>query len=136
MYCMHYNNIHSKQQQDWWQKKWMWQWQESFNYVKPVLWEKPGKQKYLRLSINIKSSLRTVFIDISSPTAISLGSRKHWLLIVDDCTNYALSYFLKENSALPDKVNKLIKTWRQNVVFKWKRFVWWCSWESFIGGTM
>ena len=49
------------------------------------------------------------FIDLSSLTAKSLGDRKHWLLIVDDCTAYTWSYFLKEKSELPDKVNELVK---------------------------
>ena len=40
-----------------------------------------------------------LLIDISSPTAISLDARKLWLLIVDDCTDYAWSYILNKKVA-------------------------------------
>ena len=78
----------------------------------PVLWKKPRKQMFPRPSINDQIFLEQLLIDISSPTRISLGSRKHWLLIVDDCVYYAWSYFLKEKSELPEKGNKLIKEWK------------------------
>ncbi len=50
-----------------------------------------------------------LFIDISSPSTKSMGGKQHWLLIVDDCTDYCWSYFLKEKSDLKDHVIELIK---------------------------
>ncbi len=32
-----------------------------------------------------------LFIDISSPSTKSMGGKQHWLLIVDDCTDYCWS---------------------------------------------
>ncbi len=37
-----------------------------------------------------------------------MGSRKHWLLVADDCTNYCWSYFLKEKIDLKSHVIELI----------------------------
>ena len=43
-----------------------------------------------------------LFIDINSPSTASLGGKKYWLLIVENNTDYALSYFLPEKSELKD----------------------------------
>ena len=34
-----------------------------------------------------------LFIDISSPYTISMGSKKHWLQVLEDSTDHAWSYF-------------------------------------------
>ena len=39
-----------------------------------------------------------IFIDISSMMHPSAGGRKHWLLIVDEATDYAHSTVLKQKS--------------------------------------
>ena len=69
-----------------------------------MLWE----SQEVNILKTIKQSVlprEWLFINISSPTARSLGSRKHWLLTVDDCDNVH-GIFL---SKLPDKANKLKK---------------------------
>ena len=48
-------------------------------------------------------------IDISSPTAKSLGGKCHWLLVLDDCKDLIWSYFLKEKFDLQHEVICLIK---------------------------
>ena len=52
-------------------------------------------------------------IDISSPSTKSIGGKCHWLLVVDDCTNYAWSFFLKQRSEIKDIVIALIKELKQ-----------------------
>ena len=39
-----------------------------------------------------------VFIDISSFKQVSRGGNKHWLIIVDEFSDYAHSFFLKKKS--------------------------------------
>ena len=48
-----------------------------------------------------------LFMDVTLPMAVSLEGKKHWLLVVDDCSNYAWRYFLKKKSEFPIK-NKWI----------------------------
>lgn len=50
-----------------------------------------------------------LFIDISSPNTPSLGGKTHWLLIVDDCTGYTWSYFLRQKRDLPKTALKHIR---------------------------
>ena len=50
-----------------------------------------------------------LFFDISSIKAKSYGGAKFWLLVVDDKTDYAWSYFLKNKSDTPHKITNLIK---------------------------
>ena len=38
------------------------------------------------------------FFDISTPFTPTLGSKHHWLLVIDDCSDYLWSFFLKEKS--------------------------------------
>ena len=70
-----------------------------------------AKKRSVSKTANTQSNLpgEQLFIDVSLPVAISLVGRKHWLLIVDDFTNYTLCYFRKEKVKQPDKGNKFIK---------------------------
>lgn len=52
-------------------------------------------------------------IDISSPSTKSIGGKCHWLLVVDDCTDYAWSFFLKKKSETKDIMIALIKELKQ-----------------------
>ena len=52
---------------------------------------------------------KKLFIDISSPSAKSVGIKYHWLLVLSDCSDNAWSYFLKEKSYLKLNVLALIK---------------------------
>ena len=52
------------------------------------------------------------FIDIISPSTTRMGSRKPWLLVVEDSTHYAWSYFLKEKLELKDGMLELLKDFR------------------------
>ena len=62
-----------------------------------------------------------LFIDISSPTATSLGGKKYWLLMVNDHTDYMEFFFKKKVSCLTKSTNQW-NCWRQNITFKFKRF--------------
>ena len=62
-----------------------------------------------------------LFIEISLPTATSLGGKKYWLLIFDDFTDNT-ELFLKEKSELPYKVNKLMKELKVNYNIQVKTF--------------
>ena len=35
-----------------------------------------------------------LFFDISSPSSLTFGGKCHWLLVIDDCSNYCWSFFL------------------------------------------
>ncbi len=50
-----------------------------------------------------------LFFDISSIKSRSFGGTKFWLLIVDDATGFAFSYFLKKKSETAGKITSLIK---------------------------
>ena len=50
-----------------------------------------------------------LYIDISSIATESFGGSKFWTLIVDDCTNFCWSYFLKKKSDLKEQVTNLIQ---------------------------
>ena len=50
-----------------------------------------------------KNPGESIFIDISSMMYPSAGGKKHWLLIVDEATDYTHSFFLK-------KISDMIKT--------------------------
>eukprot|EP00970_Alexandrium_tamarense_P003304 scaffold525_cov112-Alexandrium_tamarense.AAC.1 len=52
-------------------------------------------------------------IDISSPSTKSIGGKCHWLLVVDDCTDYAWSFFLNKKSETNDIMIALIKELKQ-----------------------
>ena len=45
-----------------------------------------------------------LFFDISSIKSKSFGGAKFWLLIVDDATGFAFSYFLKKKSETAGKI--------------------------------
>ena len=50
-----------------------------------------------------------LFFDISLPSPPTFGSKKHWLLIMEDSIDFALTYFLKEKSELKKMMLSLIK---------------------------
>ena len=50
-----------------------------------------------------------IFIDISSPTKKSVGGSKHWLLVLDDCTDMPFSFFISEKDLLEVKLIPWIK---------------------------
>jgi hypothetical protein len=65
----------------------------------PVKWaSKPGGQ---------------MCIDISWPSTRSIGGKYHWLFVVDDCTDYAWIFFLKQKSETKDMMIALIKELKQ-----------------------
>ena len=41
-----------------------------------------------------------LFFNISFPSNPTFGSKKHWLLAIDDSSDYAMSFFLKKKSNL------------------------------------
>ena len=50
-----------------------------------------------------------LFFNISSPSTHAFGSKKHWLLDIDDSSNFIRSFFLKEKSDLVYIILGLIK---------------------------
>ena len=46
---------------------------------------------------------------MSSPSTPIFGDKKHWLLVVEDITKYAWSFFLKEKSDLSGVLMSLVK---------------------------
>ena len=50
-----------------------------------------------------------LFFDVSSPSTPTFGGKKHWLLVMEESSNYAWSFFLKEKSNLEDVMLGLIK---------------------------
>ena len=62
-----------------------------------------------------KEPWRRIFIDISSMIHPSPGGKKHWLLIVDEATDYTHSFFLKKKH---DLVETMI-IWIKNLFMKY-----------------
>ena len=50
-----------------------------------------------------------LFFDISTCSTPTFEGKKHWLLVMDDSSNYALSFFLKEKSDLAGIMLGLVK---------------------------
>ena len=50
-----------------------------------------------------------LFFDISSPSTPTFGSMKHWLLVIDNNSDFIWSFFLKEKSDLVNIMICLIK---------------------------
>ena len=55
-----------------------------------------------------------VFIDISSFKQVSRGGNKHWLIVVDEFSDYTHSFFLKKKS---DQLN-ILPTWIKDIAKK------------------
>jgi len=76
-----------------------------------------GKAKAKKISkVQVKRASKPgsrLCIDISSPSTKSIGGKSHWLLVVDDCTDYAWSFFLKQKSETKDIMIALIKELKQ-----------------------
>lgn len=53
--------------------------------------------------------MERVYVDISSFTTSSSGGKKHWVLIVDDCTDMKWSYFIKRKEDLPETFMTFLK---------------------------
>ena len=62
-----------------------------------------------------KTSGERLCFDVSSIKAKSFGGSKFCLLIVDDATGFAWSYFLKKKSEVPEKVVHLIKHLKKKI---------------------
>ena len=55
-----------------------------------------------------------VFIDISSFKQVSRGGNKHWLIVVDEFSDYTHSFFLKKKS---DQI-KILPMWIKGIAKK------------------
>ena len=62
--------------------------------------KKAGVSKMLVERSKIKG--KRFFIDISPLPRVNMGGKEHWILVLDDNTNHAWSYFFKEKSELKD----------------------------------
>ena len=49
-----------------------------------------------------------LFFVISSPSTPTFDGKHHWLLVIDDCSNWSWSFFLKEKSDLVETMLGLI----------------------------
>ena len=78
-----------------------------------VMW-KQYKKKSIYARSRVELFLDTVFIDISSFEQVSRGGNKHWLIIVDEFSDYAHSFFLKKKS---DQI-KILPIWIKGIARK------------------
>ena len=49
-----------------------------------------------------------LFFNISSPSTLTFGRKCHWLLFINDCSDYCWSFFLKEKSDLAQTMSGLV----------------------------
>ena len=71
---------------------------------------KAKQQSVRKMAVVLSKFLgEKLFFDISSPLTPIYGGKKHWLLVVDDSSNYNWSFFQKEKSDLADVMLGLIK---------------------------
>ena len=70
-----------------------------------------ARQSNLNKTTDVRSKVKgeRLCIDISYTGKTSLGGSVYWILIMDDCTDYLWSYFLKEKSETSIYVIRLIK---------------------------
>ena len=59
-----------------------------------------------------------LFFNISSPTTLTFGGKCHWLLVIDNCSDYIWSFFLKEKSNLAEKMLGLVKNLKIKFILK------------------
>ena len=74
--------------------------------------DKPTYQKFKNQQA--KSAGERLFIDITSMIHLSAGGKKHWLLFVDEATDYTHSFFLKKKSDLVETMILWIKNLLMN----------------------
>ena len=97
------------------------------NHVKILHLAKPNNEKSAnRLLMGQFFFEERLFFDISSPSTPTFGSKKHWLLVVDDSSDYIWSFFLKEKSDLADMMISLIK----NLKNKYNMQVQYLCWKN------
>ena len=77
-------------------------------HVNIVQDEKSDNQTYQK-SPKVSKQRTLEFIDISSMTYPSAGGKKHWLLIVDEATDYAHSLFLKKKNDMIETMLMWVK---------------------------
>ena len=58
---------------------------------------------------SIKNFGKKAFFDINSPLTPVIGDKKHWLLFIEDSSNYSWSFLLEENSDLAGVMLGLIE---------------------------
>ena len=59
-----------------------------------------------------------LFFDISSPSTPTFGGNHHWLLVINDCSNYCWSFFLCEKSDLIQTTSVLINNLKTKFNFQ------------------
>ena len=59
-----------------------------------------------------------LFFNISSLSTPTFGSKKHWLHVIDDSSNYVWSFFLKEKSDIADIMFGLIKNLKNKYIMQ------------------
>ena len=73
---------------------------------------------------------KRLFIDFSSPSTVNMGSKKHWMLVLQDSTNHTWSYFLKQKSELVDMMIVLLKDLKMDNTGEIESFERWCKQEE------
>ena len=59
-----------------------------------------------------------LFFDISSPSTLTFGGKKHWPIVMEDSNDYAWSCFLKEKSDLAAVMSGLTKKLKNKYVMQ------------------
>ena len=60
-----------------------------------------------------------LFFDISFPSPPTFGGKKHWLLVIEDSSNYTWSIFLKEKSDLAFVMLGFINILKINIIYRY-----------------
>eukprot|EP01083_Nonionella_stella_P004795 13981_1 len=82
----------------------------TFTQCKECVLSKAKQKKVSKDSVErSKTPGGRLFIDISSPKTKSIGGSKHWLLVVDDCSDNTFSFFLKKKSDQYDVLIGFVK---------------------------
>ena len=83
-----------------------------------------ARQSNLSKTTDVKSQIKgeRLYINLSWTNKPSYGGSKFWLLVMDDCTDFLWSYFLKEKSDLAKTImNLLLDLKQKGIIVKYIR---------------
>ena len=76
-------------------KPWVYKSPAPSDHVKIALWAKSNNKQWAKGYCLIKKFGERLFFNISSPSTPTFGSKKHWLLVIDDISNFLKVSFWK-----------------------------------------
>ena len=77
-----------------------------------------------------------LFFDISSPSTLTFGGKHHWLLVIDNCSDYCWSFFPREKSDLTHTMLVLIDNLKTRWNLQVQHSLWMNLWSGRAGDQL